>query len=43
MKTMASANVPAVAAMFQEGIIARMGASGANAVCPTWRWTVHDP
>ena len=36
MKTMASANVPAVASMFQEGIIARMGASGANAVCPTW-------
>ena len=36
MKTMASANVPAVAGMFQEGIIARMGAAGANAVCPTW-------
>ena len=36
MKTMASANIPAVAAMFQEGIIARMGAAGANAVCPTW-------
>ena len=35
-KTMASANVPAVAGMFQEGIIARMGAAGANAVCPTW-------
>ena len=32
MKTMASANVPAVAGMFQEGIIARMGAAGANAV-----------
>ena len=36
MKTMASANVPAVASMFQEGVIARLGASGANAVCPTW-------
>ncbi len=36
MRTMASANIPAVAAMFQEGILARMGASGANAVCPTW-------
>ena len=36
MKTMASANVPAVAGMFQEGIIARLGAAGANSVCPTW-------
>ena len=36
MKTMASANVPAVSGMFQEGIIARMGAAGANSVCPTW-------
>ena len=36
MKTMASANIPDVAATFQEGIIARMCASGANAVCPTW-------
>ena len=36
MKTMASANVPAVAGMFQEGIIARMGAAGANAICATW-------
>ena len=36
MKTMASANVPAVASMFQEGILARMGASGANAICPIW-------
>ena len=36
MKTMASANVPAVASMFQGGVIARMGAAGANAVCPTW-------
>ena len=36
MKTMASANVPAVASMFQEGIVGRMGAAGANAVCPVW-------
>ena len=36
MRTMASANIPAVASMFQEGIIARMGASGGNAICPTW-------
>ena len=36
MKTMASANVPAVASMFQEGVLARMGASGANSVCPVW-------
>ena len=36
MQTMASANVPAVASMFQEGIVARMGAAGANAVCPIW-------
>ena len=36
MRTMASANIPAVASMFQEGILARMGAAGANAVCPTW-------
>ena len=36
MRTMASANVPAVASMFQEGILARMGAAGANAICPTW-------
>ncbi len=36
MKTMASANIPGIASMFQEGIIARMGAAGANAVCPTW-------
>ena len=36
MKTMASANVAAVSGMFQEGVIARMGAAGANAVCPTW-------
>ena len=36
MRTMASANIPAVASMFQEGVLARMGAAGANAVCPTW-------
>ena len=36
MKTMASANIPAVASMFQEGVIARVGAAGASAVCPTW-------
>ena len=36
MKAMASANIPAVAAMFQEGVLARMGAAGANAICPTW-------
>ena len=36
MRTMASANIPAIASMFQEGILARMGAAGANAVCPTW-------
>ena len=36
MRTMASANIPAVAGMFQEGVLARMGAAGANAVCPTW-------
>ena len=36
MRTMASANIPAVVSMFQEGIISRMGAAGANAVCPTW-------
>ena len=36
IRTMASANIPAVASMFQEGVIARMGAAGANAVCPTW-------
>ena len=36
MKTMASANIPAVAGMFQEGVLARMGAAGANAVCATW-------
>ncbi len=35
-KTMASANVPAVAATFQGGILARVGAEGMNAVCPVW-------
>ena len=35
-KTMASANIPAIAATFQEGVLARMGAAGANAVCPIW-------
>ena len=34
--TMASANIPAVAATFQEGILARLGAAGMNAVCPVW-------
>ena len=36
MKTMASANIPGVVAMFQEGIIARMGTSRANSICPVW-------
>ena len=36
MKTMASANVPPATGMFQEAILSRMGAAGANAVCPTW-------
>ena len=36
MRTMASANIPAVAATFQEGILARMGAAGTNSVCPVW-------
>ena len=35
-RAMASANIPAVAADFQEAVLARMGAAGANAVCPTW-------
>ena len=33
---MASAHVPAVAATFQEGVLARMGAQGMNSVCPVW-------
>ena len=36
MGSMASANIPDVAATFQEGILARTGAAGANAVCPVW-------
>ncbi len=35
-RAMASANVPAVASNFQEGILARMGAAGMNSVCPVW-------
>ena len=35
-RTMASSNIPAVAGMFQEGILARLGASGSNAICPIW-------
>ena len=35
-KTMASANVPAAAATFQEGVLARVGGEGMNAVCPVW-------
>lgn len=34
--TMASANIPAPASDFQEGILARLGAAGMNAVCPVW-------
>lgn len=34
--TMASANIPDVDATFQEGILARTGAAGQNAVCPVW-------
>ena len=34
--SMASANIPAVDATFQEGVLARTGAAGANAVCPVW-------
>ena len=40
-RAMASANIPAVAADFQEAVLARMGAAGANAVCPTWGLAVH--
>ena len=36
MRTMASANIPDIAATFQEGILARMGAAGMNSVCPVW-------
>ena len=35
-RSMASAHVPAVASMFQEGVLARTGAAGMNAVCPVW-------
>ena len=35
-KTMASANVPGPAATFQEGVVARVGGEGMNAVCPIW-------
>ena len=34
--SMASANVPDIAATYQEGVLARTGAAGANAVCPIW-------
>ena len=36
MATMASANIPGIANMFQEGVLARMGAGAANAICPIW-------
>ena len=37
MKTMASANVPdATNANIQDGVLAKMGAAGANAICPIW-------
>ncbi len=36
MRTMASANIPAIASMFQEGVLARLGAAGMNSVCPVW-------
>lgn len=36
MRAMASANIPAVAATFQEAILARMGAPGMNSICPVW-------
>ena len=35
-RTMASSNVPGVAATYQEGVLARVGAEGMNAVCPVW-------
>ena len=35
-KTMASANVPDATSMVQDGVLARMGAAGANAICPVW-------
>ena len=36
MRTMASSNIPAVVVSFQEAVLSRTGAAGANAVCPTW-------
>ena len=36
MKTMASANIPDAAATVQDGVLARMGAAGVNAICPVW-------
>ena len=35
-KTMASANVPAVASTYQAGVVARVGGEGMNAVAPVW-------
>ena len=35
-KTMASANIPAAAANFQQGVVARVGGEGMNAVAPIW-------
>ena len=35
-KTMASANIPNAAAMVQDGVLARVGAAGVNAICPVW-------
>ena len=43
MRTMASANIPGVASMFQEGIIARMGAAGRKQRLPSLGQHVHDP
>ena len=36
-KTMASASIPDAAAMIQDGVLARVGAQGMNAVCPVWQ------
>ena len=36
MKTMASANIPAASSTVQDGVLAKMGAAGANAICPIW-------
>ena len=35
-KTMASANIPAATGDIQDGVLARVGAMGMNAVCPVW-------